>query len=144
MRRVYTSTAHFRAPYDTPNVSFAGLGAGHAEYDANKWPAGRSYWSPHFYRAPYQAGYYQSGALRGLGAAAPSSALVVPSASGLPPSIQRYAVSGQPPSPILRDLGTVSNQIPRWGYAALALGAGWLAYKAWKQAEQEKARKAAA
>ena len=67
MRRIYTSTAHFRAPYDTPNVSFAGLGAGHAAYDANRWPAGRSYWSQHFYRAPYQAGYYQSGALRGTG-----------------------------------------------------------------------------
>ena len=65
MRRVYTSTAHFRAPYDTPNVSFAGLGGGHAAYDRNHWPAGRSYWSTHFYRAPYQAGYYQSGALRG-------------------------------------------------------------------------------
>lgn len=67
MRRIYTSTAHFRAPYDTPNVSFAGMGADHSAYDANRWPAGRSYWSQHFYRAPYQAGYYQSGALRGLG-----------------------------------------------------------------------------
>jgi hypothetical protein len=73
MRRIYTSTAHFRAPYDTPNVSFAGLGAGHAAYDANRWPPGRSYWSPHFYRAPYQAGYYQSGALRGLGAGDPTN-----------------------------------------------------------------------
>lgn len=65
MRRIYTSTAHFRAPYDTPNISFAGLGGGHAAYDANRWPVGRSYWTTHFYRAPYQAGYYQSGALRG-------------------------------------------------------------------------------
>ncbi len=64
MRRIYTSTAHFRAPFDTPNISFAGLG-GHAAYDANRWPVGRSYWTTHFYRAPYQAGYYQSGALRG-------------------------------------------------------------------------------
>lgn len=73
MRRVYTSIAHFRAPYDTPNVSFAGLGTlggpsvigSHSAYDRNKWPAGRSYWSTNFYRAPYQQGYYQSGALRG-------------------------------------------------------------------------------
>lgn len=65
MRRIYASTAHFRAPYDTPNVSFAGLGADHRAYDANRWPAGRSYWTTQFYRAPYQAGYYQSGALRG-------------------------------------------------------------------------------
>lgn len=65
MRRTYTDVAAFRAPYRSPNVSFAGLGA--SAYDANRWPAGRSYWTQHFYRAPYQAGYYQSGALRGLG-----------------------------------------------------------------------------
>lgn len=73
MRRIYASTAHFRAPYDTPNVSFAGLGAEHGAYDANRWPAGRSYWTQHFYRAPYQAGYYQSGALRGDDVTNPSS-----------------------------------------------------------------------
>jgi hypothetical protein len=70
MRRVYTSTANFRAPYDSSNISFAGLGAllsapGHAAYDINKWPAGRSYYSVHHYRQPYRLGYYQSGALRG-------------------------------------------------------------------------------
>lgn len=70
MRRVYTSTANFRAPYDSSNISFAGLGTmlsapGHAAYDINKWPAGRSYYSVHHYRQPYRMGYYQSGALRG-------------------------------------------------------------------------------
>lgn len=74
MKRTYTDVAAFRAPYRSPNVSFAGLGASHAAYDANHWPAGRTYWSTHFYRAPYQAGYYQSGALRGLGDAAWSGA----------------------------------------------------------------------
>lgn len=67
MRRIYVDSAHFRAPYDTPNVSFAGLGADHAAYDANRWPATRSYFDVSQYRAPYRAGYYQSGALRGLG-----------------------------------------------------------------------------
>lgn len=65
MNRIYTDTAHFRAPYDSANISFAGLGD-----VAKQWPRGRSYWSTHFYRAPYQAGYYQSGALRGPEAAA--------------------------------------------------------------------------
>lgn len=71
MRRVYTDTSAFRAPFRSPNISFAGLGtalspSGHAAYDINKWPAGRSYYSTHFYRAPYQAGYYQSNSLRGV------------------------------------------------------------------------------
>lgn len=69
MRRVYTEVANFRQPYASSNVSFAGLGvlgsSDHSAYDANKWPAGRSYFSNHFFRAPYQAGFYQSGALRG-------------------------------------------------------------------------------
>lgn len=60
MRRVYTDVSAFRAPFRSPNISFAGLGD-----VANRWPAGRTYYSTHFYRAPYQAGYYQSGALRG-------------------------------------------------------------------------------
>lgn len=128
MRRVYTSTAHFRAPFDTPNISFAGLGMDHSDYDANKWPVGRSYWTTHFYRAPYQAGYYQSGALRG-----PDDA-VAPVASGLPPAVRRYAETGQTPSPFRRDLGTVSNQIPRWGYFAIAVGSALLAYRAWNEA----------
>jgi len=68
MRRIYTSTAHFRAPYDTANISFAGLGvlgSDHRAYDANRWPARRSYFDVSQYRAPLRAGYYQSGALRG-------------------------------------------------------------------------------
>ncbi len=137
MRRVYTSTAHFRAPYDTPNISFAGLGADHREYDANQWPAGRSYWTTHFYRAPYQAGYYQSGALRGLGTSPmmPPTAVVVPASGGLPRSIQRFVATGQAPSPVVRDLVTVSNQIPRWGYVALAAAASWMAWRSWKASQ---------
>lgn len=77
MRRTYTDTSAFRAPYRSPNVSFAGFGADHSAYDANRWPPGRSYWSPHFYRAPYQAGYYQSGALRGLGQTPTNAGAVV-------------------------------------------------------------------
>jgi hypothetical protein len=136
MRRVYTSTAHFRAPYDTPNISFAGLGLDHSAYDTNKWPAGRSYWTTHFYRAPYQAGYYQSGALRGLGSSPmlPPSAAPALSPAGMPSSIREYAMTGKPPSAIGRDLVTVANQVPRWAYFGIALGAGWMAWRAWKAA----------
>lgn len=64
MNRIYTDTSHFRAPYDTPNISFAGLG------DDRQWPAGRSYYDISNFRAPYDEGYYQPGNLRGLGAVA--------------------------------------------------------------------------
>jgi hypothetical protein len=60
MKRVYTSTAHFRAPFDTPNISFAGLG------QTRSWPMGRTYYNVSDFRAPYDNGYYQSGGLRGL------------------------------------------------------------------------------
>ncbi len=68
MRRVYTDVSAFRAPYRSSNISFAGLGnpAGHAAYDQNRWSAGRSYYDVSQYRMPYRAGYYQSGALRGV------------------------------------------------------------------------------
>jgi hypothetical protein len=65
MRRIYTSVANFRAPFRSSNISFAGLGADHRAYDANRWPTGRSYHDVSQYRMPYRAGYFQSGALRG-------------------------------------------------------------------------------
>ena len=80
MRRIYVDSAHFRAPYDTANVSFAGFGADHSAYDANRWPANRSYFDVSQYRAPFRAGYYQSGALRGgdaLGAASAGAGAAV-------------------------------------------------------------------
>lgn len=76
MRRTYTDVSAFRAPYSSSNISFAGLGS-------DGWPAGRSYQSVHFYRAPYQAGYYQSGALRGTGATESSVQSTVPPLAGL-------------------------------------------------------------
>ena len=81
MRRVYTSVAHFRAPYDTPNISFAGLGVlgapGHVAYDANKWAAGRTYFDVSQYRAPLRSGYFQSGALRGDDSGTSTTAMVL-------------------------------------------------------------------
>lgn len=71
MRRVYTDVSAFRAPFRSPNISFAGVdGLGtlgsHAAYDRNHWPTRRSYFDVSQYRQPYANGYYQSGALRGM------------------------------------------------------------------------------
>ena len=60
----------------------------------------------------------------------PSNAVVVPAVSAVPPAVQRYAASGTLPSTFRRDLVTVGNQIPRWGYFGLALAAAWMAARA--------------
>lgn len=75
-----------------------------------------------------------------MAAAAPPGSFALPSVSALPPAVQRYAATGKPPSAFRLDLITVSNQIPRVGYAAIALGAAWLAWRTWKSAEGERKR----
>lgn len=60
MRRVYTNTAHFRAPLSP--VMFAGLGS------APAWPAGRTYYDTSNFLRPYDEGYYQDNSLFGFGA----------------------------------------------------------------------------
>lgn len=62
----------------------------------------------------------------------------VPAVSVLPPKLRRYAATGTPPSTVVRDLVTVSNQIPRWAYAVVALGAGWIAYRSWSSERKPK------
>ncbi len=59
MRRIYTSVANFRAPYN--NVEFAGLG------DAPTWPKGRTYWDTANFMATQDDGYFQNNSLFGLG-----------------------------------------------------------------------------
>jgi hypothetical protein len=59
MRRIYTSVANFRAPYN--NVEFAGLG------DAPAWPKGRTYWDTANFMATQDDGYFQDNSLFGLG-----------------------------------------------------------------------------
>lgn len=72
MKRLYVSTADFRAPFDP--VPFQGLGqdpAGdprwHRPSPPRRWPAGRTYWETALFRAPYRKGYYQDNSLFGLG-----------------------------------------------------------------------------
>lgn len=73
MRRLYVSTADFRAPFDP--VPFQGLGQDpygdprwHYPAQPRRWPRGRSYWETAYFRAPYRKGYYQDNSLFGLGA----------------------------------------------------------------------------
>lgn len=70
----------------------------------------------------------------------PPGSFALPPVSTLPPAVQRYAATGTPPSTFRRDLVTMSNQIPRWAYAAISAGAAWLAWRAWKTAEGERKR----
>jgi hypothetical protein len=67
-----------------------------------------------------------------MAAQLPSNAILVPSVSAMPPAVQRYALTGAVPSAYWRDVATVGNQIPRWGYAGIALVAAWLAYRAYE------------
>lgn len=120
MRRVYVSTADFRAPLDP--VDFQGLG------QARQWPARRSYWSTANFRAPYDDGYFQNNQLFGV----PS----VDMKSDAPDLVRRYLVSGEPVPTTLRDVSIPFNQVNRWVYAgvgALTLFLGYRAYKQWKK-----------
>ena len=125
MRRVYTSTAHFRAPYDGGSLTLTGLGA---------WPSGRSYHDVSNYRAPYDTGYFQSNSMMGLGQLPESEVRI------LPPKFQRYVRSGEPMGSFLRDMGTASAQVPRWIWgvgAAVALGMTYWSYKKFKKSKPE-------
>lgn len=124
MQRTYTSTANFRAPFDS--VPFAGLET------ATK--VQRTYGEVSNFRAPYDTGYYQSGALRGLGGVTFNPAhLLVPAPEQAPPAMQAYLVSGRPMGTARRDLGSALNQVPRWAYGVIGAVALYFAWRAYKQ-----------
>lgn len=99
MKRLYVSTADFRAPFDP--IPFQGLGqdpAGdprwHRPAPPRRWPSGkapvpgrakRTYWETAYFRAPYRTGYYQDNSLAGLAGTGPSvDVLAIQSAVGAP------------------------------------------------------------
>lgn len=61
-----------------------------------------------------------------------AAATSLPPTTSLPVPVQRYVLTGAEPSPILRDLTTVTNQVPRWAYATAAGLSFWMAWKAYK------------
>jgi hypothetical protein len=129
MKRTYTDVSDFRAPYDSPNLSFSGLGD-HEPLVARRWPRGRSYQDVSDFRAPYDRGYYQDNTLMGLGDAAGV-------AEDLPPEFRRYLMTGAQMGTTLRDVRAAASQIPRCVWAGLMLlglgGAYWTYRKANKR-----------
>jgi hypothetical protein len=151
MKRVYVSTADFRAPFDP--IPFQGLGQDpsgdprwHRPAPPRKWPAGvshggtrRTYWETALFRSPYRKGYYQDNSLFGLGAVAPGSVTVadLQRAVGAPVTGQWDAPTsaavarkqkqigqpetGAPDIGLLVALGLVRVDAPNVG----ALAAGW-------------------
>lgn len=124
MRRVYVSTADFRAPYDP--VDFQGLGNA-------RWPAGRSYWNVANFRAPYDDGYFQNNQLFGV----PTNLDMSREAPAL---VRRFVVSGEPVPTTLRDVATPLNQVNRWVYAGLGGAALFFAHRSYKRWKKEKGK----
>lgn len=119
---MYVSTADFRAPFDP--VDFQGLGA-----VERRWPKARSYWDTGNFRAPYDDGYFQNNALFGVPPGLDLS-------SQAPSLVRRYVANGEPVPTGLRDAVTPLNQVNRWVYAGLGVGAlvlGWRSYKKWQK-----------
>lgn len=118
VKRIYTETADFRAPFNSAVLQ--GLGT-----------VRRDYLDVANFRAGYDDGYFQDNSLFGLGAAPPNVA-------SAPVAFRRYLDAGAPMPAWRRDLGAATNQIPRWAWMALAVGALALAYRGFKAAKQKK------
>lgn len=115
MKRVYASTADFRAPFDSAVLS--GMGA-----------VSRHYMDVANFRAGYDNGYFQDNSLFGLGAVPPAA---ITQTSALPVAFRRYVETGVPMASWRRDLGAATNQVPRWAWGLIAVGALALAYRSW-------------
>ena len=124
-RHVYVDPSKFRAPLNYPNLTLTGLG----EALTGKWPPGRSYVDVSRFQVPYLDYYFQKNSLFGLGDPAPSE--------NLPPDFQSYLRTGAPMSTVRRDLGSALAQVPRVVWGILALGAGYMTYKAHKIYKEE-------
>jgi hypothetical protein len=116
-KRTYADTSNFRAPFDAAVLQ--GLGT-----------VVRSYQDVANFRAGYDDGYFQDNSLFGLGA------VTVPSMSAAPAALRRYLEAGAPMPTWRRDLGAATNQIPRWAWGLMAVGALALAYRGFKAAKK--------
>lgn len=141
---MYISTADFRAPFDPVDFQglgavnltaerrrLAGLGAVNLTAERRRWPKRRSYWDTGNFRAPYDDGYFQNNQLFGV----PSELNLSVAA---PPLVRRFIASGEPVPTTLRDVTIPFNQVNRWVYALLGVGAfgmSFVAYRKWKKAK---------
>ena len=125
MRRLYVSTADFRAPLDP--VDFQGVrGLG-----KTSWPTKRSYWTTSNFRAPYDHGYFQNNQLFGVPSSLDASAVA-------PDLVRRFIVSGEPVPTTLRDVSIPFNQVNRWIYAGVGGLSLFLAYRGYKRWKKDK------
>jgi hypothetical protein len=132
-RRLYVENANNHAILN--GAVLQGLGA---DKILSHWPKGRSYNDIATFRAPYTTSYFQDGSLLGLGAAqAPGlgerQLLAIHIASNAPPNLKRYLLSGEPMPALANNVALPTNQIPRWAYAVMAVGAGALGYVSYKR-----------
>ena len=112
MKRLYTSTANFRAPYN--NVEFAGLGA------APSWPSGRSYHSTANFMATQDEGYFQDNSLFGLGTTARPRTL-----SANPAEVARRAAArAMAPATVAAPEQKKSYMVPALAILAVAAAGG--------------------
>lgn len=125
MPHVYVDPSKFRAPLNYPNLTLTGLG----EPLQENWRPGRSYVDTSRFWAPYLSYEFQNNTLFGLGAPMPTQPL--------PEQLQAFLRTGQPMSTVRRDLGSAMAQVPRVVWGALALGAGYLSYRRWKQHKED-------
>lgn len=123
VKRVHIDVSNFRAPFDS--VAFAGMGQ-------TEWPLRRSYWNTSDFRAPYDKPALINATLMGLGGPP-----TVPAADLLPDRFRRYVLTGEPMTNVLGAAQAATNQVPRWAWALLALGASALAYRAWKERKHQ-------
>jgi hypothetical protein len=101
------------------------------------WPRGRSYYDVSFFRSPYKRGVYQTDNPALLGLGAPPATVTSAIDQSAPPDVKRFLLSGEPVSPLVNNVSLPLNQVPRWGYGVIALGAaalGYVSYKRFKKA----------
>jgi hypothetical protein len=125
-RRLYIDPANSYAILNAAVLQ--GLGSNNI---LTKWPKGRSYNDIATFRAPYTTSYFQDGSLLGLGAVPASAASAI--ATKAPPNLKRYLLSGEPMPALANNVALPTNQIPRWAYAVMAVGAGALGYVSYKR-----------
>ena len=119
VRRTYADVSDWRAPFDSAVLQGLGVVSRHYADIAN-------------FRAGYDDGYFQDNSLLGLGV------VTVPSMAAAPVAFRRYLEAGAPMPSWRRDLGAATNQIPRWAWGLMAVGALALAYRGFKAAKAEK------
>ncbi len=118
MAHQYINPAKWNAPFSAAAKYLSGLG--------DSFPAGRSYQSTAWFRAPYKNGYYQDNNLSGLGA---NIGAEMPSGVVLPGETSAYLRGSKEQEPsVLHDANIVVRQIPTWAVVASGLGLSLLAY----------------